>query len=128
MPAHNRIHVCENPRVVEAAADAGRTAPLPSGSATTVVLRLLDALADTGCTFAYHGDFDWDDQGPPVRTRREQAARRASTLDRAVRTMSFLRTREGGRISAVRRRGRSRARPRRWCPGRVRRSRRPSTR
>lgn len=56
-----RIHVCENPRVVEAAADAGRTAPLicTSGSATTVVLTLLDALAATGCAFAYHGDFDW---------------------------------------------------------------------
>ncbi|GAA2660871.1 TIGR02679 family protein [Streptomyces vastus] len=56
-----RIHVCENPRIVEAAADAGCTAPLicTSGSATTVVLTLLDALAATGCAFAYHGDFDW---------------------------------------------------------------------
>ncbi|MFD4953435.1 DUF2399 domain-containing protein [Streptomyces sp. NPDC058451] len=30
-----------------------------SGNATTVVLTLLDTLADAGCTFAYHGDFDW---------------------------------------------------------------------
>jgi uncharacterized protein (TIGR02679 family) len=30
-----------------------------SGSAATVVLTLLDALAATGCRFAYHGDFDW---------------------------------------------------------------------
>ncbi len=47
--------------MVEAAADAGRTAPLicASGSAVTVVLTLLDALAATGCTFVYHGDFDW---------------------------------------------------------------------
>jgi uncharacterized protein (TIGR02679 family) len=61
MPPGTRVHVCENPRVVEAAADADRTAPLvcTSGSATTVVLSLLDALASSGCAFAYHGDFDW---------------------------------------------------------------------
>ncbi|MEV5526825.1 TIGR02679 family protein [Streptomyces prunicolor] len=61
LPPHTRIRVCENPRVVEAAADTGRTAPLicTSGSATTVVLALLDALAATGSVFAYHGDFDW---------------------------------------------------------------------
>ncbi|NGO15331.1 TIGR02679 family protein [Streptomyces sp. HC44] len=61
LPAHTRVHVCENPRVVEAAADAGCTAALicTSGSATTVVLTLLDALAAAGCAFAYHGDFDW---------------------------------------------------------------------
>lgn len=61
MPPGTRVHVCENPRVVEAAADADRTAPLvcTSGSATTVVLSLLDALASAGCAFAYHGDFDW---------------------------------------------------------------------
>lgn len=61
MPPGTRVHVCENPRVVEAAADTARTAPLicTSGSATTVVLTLLDALAAAGCTFAYHGDFDW---------------------------------------------------------------------
>ncbi|MEE1766321.1 TIGR02679 family protein [Streptomyces sp. SP18BB07] len=61
LPRGTRVHVCENPRVVEAAADAGRTAPLicTSGSATTVVLTLLDTLAATDCAFAYHGDFDW---------------------------------------------------------------------
>ncbi|MGI3202745.1 TIGR02679 family protein [Streptomyces sp. GLT-R25] len=61
MPSRTRIHVCENPRVVEAAADAGCAAALicTSGSATTVVLTLLDALAAAGCAFAYHGDFDW---------------------------------------------------------------------
>ncbi|WP_405879405.1 TIGR02679 family protein [Streptomyces sp. NBC_01384] len=61
LPPRTRIHVCENPRVVEAAADAGCTAPLicTSGSATTVVLTLLDTLAAADCTFAYHGDFDW---------------------------------------------------------------------
>ncbi|MEV0036338.1 DUF2399 domain-containing protein [Streptomyces sp. NPDC050804] len=30
-----------------------------SGSAATVVLTLLDALAAASCHFAYHGDFDW---------------------------------------------------------------------
>ncbi|MFC9410017.1 TIGR02679 family protein [[Kitasatospora] papulosa] len=55
------IHICENPRVVEAAADAACTKPLvcTSGSAATVVLTLLNALASTGCSFVYHGDFDW---------------------------------------------------------------------
>ncbi|MEU9338735.1 TIGR02679 family protein [Streptomyces sp. NPDC048290] len=61
LPAGTLIHLCENPRVVEAAADASCVRPLvcTSGSAATVVLTLLDALAATGCRFAYHGDFDW---------------------------------------------------------------------
>ncbi len=61
LPAGTVIHICENPRVVEAAADAACVGPLvcTSGSAATVVLTLLDALAATGCRFAYHGDFDW---------------------------------------------------------------------
>ncbi|MFJ1678183.1 TIGR02679 family protein [Streptomyces sp. NPDC088251] len=60
LPAGTTIHICENPRVVEAAADAACAKPLvcTSGSAATVVLTLLDALAATGCRFAYHGDFD----------------------------------------------------------------------
>ncbi|MEU5516445.1 TIGR02679 family protein [Streptomyces griseoaurantiacus] len=61
LPAGTLIHICENPRVVEAAADAACVQPLvcTSGSAATVVFMLLDALAATGCHFAYHGDFDW---------------------------------------------------------------------
>ncbi|MFF7282344.1 TIGR02679 family protein [Streptomyces griseorubiginosus] len=61
LPAATLIHICENPRVVEAAADAACLQPLvcTSGSAATVVFTLLDALAATGCRFAYHGDFDW---------------------------------------------------------------------
>jgi len=61
LPAGTLIHICENPRVVEAAADAASVQPLvcTSGSAATVVFTLLDALAATGCRFAYHGDFDW---------------------------------------------------------------------
>jgi uncharacterized protein (TIGR02679 family) len=55
------VRVCENPRVVEAAADARCSSPLvcTSGSAATAVLTLLDKLAAAGCAFAYHGDFDW---------------------------------------------------------------------
>ncbi|MEU1406817.1 TIGR02679 family protein [Streptomyces sp. NPDC005728] len=61
LPAATLIHICENPRVVEAAADAACVQPLvcTSGSAATVVFTLLDALATAGCRFAYHGDFDW---------------------------------------------------------------------
>ncbi|MGW0790247.1 TIGR02679 family protein [Streptomyces sp. NPDC002911] len=61
LPAGTVVHICENPRVVEAAADAGCSKALvcTSGSAATVVLTLLDALTFTDCRFAYHGDFDW---------------------------------------------------------------------
>lgn len=61
LPAGTLVHICENPRVVEAAADAACVHPLvcTSGSAATVVMTLLDALAATACRFAYHGDFDW---------------------------------------------------------------------
>ncbi|WP_282704165.1 TIGR02679 family protein [Streptomyces sp. CC219B] len=61
LPAGTLVHICENPRVVEAAADAACIRPLvcTSGSAATVVFTLLDALAATGCHFEYHGDFDW---------------------------------------------------------------------
>ncbi|MFF4215762.1 TIGR02679 family protein [Streptomyces nondiastaticus] len=61
LPPGTLVRICENPRVVEAAADARCSQPLvcTSGSATTVVLTLLDALAAGGCRFAYHGDFDW---------------------------------------------------------------------
>ncbi|MGW9421996.1 TIGR02679 family protein [Streptomyces koyangensis] len=61
VPAGSVVHICENPRVVEAAADASCSQALvcTSGSAATVVLTLLDALASGDCHFAYHGDFDW---------------------------------------------------------------------
>jgi uncharacterized protein (TIGR02679 family) len=61
LPPDTLVRICENPRVVEAAADACCSQPLvcTSGSATTAVLTLLDSLAATGCHFAYHGDFDW---------------------------------------------------------------------
>ncbi|HEY8981432.1 MAG TPA: TIGR02679 family protein [Streptomyces sp.] len=61
LPPGTRVRICENPRILEAAADSRRTTPLicTSGSAATVVLTLLDTLAEAGCAFAYHGDFDW---------------------------------------------------------------------
>ncbi|MGY1397736.1 TIGR02679 family protein [Streptomyces sp. SS10] len=76
MPPGTRVRVCENPRVVEAAADAARRAPLvcTAGSATTVVLTLLDALAASGCTFVYHGDFDWPGIAGANRVIRRYAA------------------------------------------------------
>ncbi|MDJ1131871.1 TIGR02679 family protein [Streptomyces iconiensis] len=61
MPPGTLVRICENPHVVEAAADARCTEPLvcTSGNASTAVLTVLDALASAGCAFAYHGDFDW---------------------------------------------------------------------
>jgi uncharacterized protein (TIGR02679 family) len=61
LPPGTEVFVCENPRVVEAVADAGCQRPLvcTSGNPTTTVLALLDALTDAGATLAYRGDFDW---------------------------------------------------------------------
>ncbi|WP_433546455.1 TIGR02679 family protein [Streptomyces sp. CA-294286] len=85
LPAGTLIHICENPRVVEAAADAACVRPLvcTSGSAATVVLTLLDALAATGCRFAYHGDFDWPGIALANRVVRRYGARpwRMGTAD-----------------------------------------------
>ncbi|MGW5674709.1 TIGR02679 family protein [Streptomyces sp. NPDC003860] len=85
LPARTLIHICENPRVVEAAADAACVQPLvcTSGSAATVVFTLLDALAATGCRFAYHGDFDWPGVALANRVIRRYGARpwRMGTAD-----------------------------------------------
>ncbi|MQA97230.1 MAG: TIGR02679 family protein [Streptosporangiales bacterium] len=61
LPGGARVHVFENPRVLEAAADAAAGTPLvcASGSPSTVVLALLDGLTAGGAELAYHGDFDW---------------------------------------------------------------------
>jgi uncharacterized protein (TIGR02679 family) len=61
LPPGTEVFVCENPRIVEAAADAGCQRPLActSGNPGTTVLTLLDALADAGARLAYRGDFDW---------------------------------------------------------------------
>ncbi|WP_282202938.1 TIGR02679 family protein [Kitasatospora fiedleri] len=60
-PSDTPVHICENPRVVEAAAEArcGGALVCTSGSASTVVLELLDTLAAAGLRLRYHGDFDW---------------------------------------------------------------------
>ncbi|WEV78753.1 TIGR02679 family protein [Janibacter cremeus] len=57
-----RVLVCENPRVVEALAEAevdGWAAVCTSGQSNLVVDSLLTALADSGAHLRYHGDFDW---------------------------------------------------------------------
>lgn len=61
LPPGTEVFVCENPRVVEAAADAGCRRPLActSGNPSTTVLALLDALVGAGARLAYRGDFDW---------------------------------------------------------------------
>jgi uncharacterized protein (TIGR02679 family) len=61
LPPGTEVFVCENPRVVEAVADAGCQRPLvcTSGNPTTAVLALLDALTGAGASLAYRGDFDW---------------------------------------------------------------------
>lgn len=56
------VQVCENPRVVEAAATAGLTEVAlvcTAGSPSTVVLDLLARLVAAGARLRYHGDFDW---------------------------------------------------------------------
>ncbi|HEX3592109.1 MAG TPA: TIGR02679 family protein [Pseudonocardiaceae bacterium] len=57
------VHLCENPIVLASAADELGSACPPlvclNGQPSTAVVRLLDLLAGSGATFAYHGDFDW---------------------------------------------------------------------
>ncbi|PRY21309.1 TIGR02679 family protein [Pseudosporangium ferrugineum] len=60
--APQTIYVCENPRVLEAVADAAwdRAVVCTMGNPTTVTLALLDALTRSpDVVLAYHGDFDW---------------------------------------------------------------------
>jgi hypothetical protein len=60
--APQTVYVCENPRVLEAAAQAcTRVAMVCTlGNPTTVTLSLLEQLASVdGVHLAYHGDFDW---------------------------------------------------------------------
>jgi uncharacterized protein (TIGR02679 family) len=60
-PDDGVVHVCENPRVLEAALDAGtrRALVCSQGQPAVVVTALLRLLADFGCELRYHGDFDW---------------------------------------------------------------------
>jgi uncharacterized protein (TIGR02679 family) len=56
------VLVCENPRVLELAAQrpGGRALVVCAmGNPATVVIDLLSRLHEAGCTLNYHGDFDW---------------------------------------------------------------------
>ncbi len=56
------VLVCENPRVLEAMAEAyGGQVPVlcTSGEPNTVVSTVVGHLAGAGCDLMYHGDFDW---------------------------------------------------------------------
>jgi uncharacterized protein (TIGR02679 family) len=55
------VWVCENPRVLEAAMDAGTHAAVicAAGSPTVVVTSLLERLVADGAVLRYRGDFDW---------------------------------------------------------------------
>ncbi len=61
LPESTLVSVCENPRVLEAAMDAGVRAPLvcTAGSAAVVTISLLRQLVEGGAALRYHGDFDW---------------------------------------------------------------------
>ncbi len=55
------VQVCENPQVVQAAAELGTTAPLLclQGNPSTVGALLVERLLVEGAVVRYHGDFDW---------------------------------------------------------------------
>lgn len=61
LPSGAVVYVCENPRVVEAAVEAGVHVPLvsTSGNATTVVHTLLAELTAAGARLHCRGDSDW---------------------------------------------------------------------
>jgi uncharacterized protein (TIGR02679 family) len=61
VPRGIAVHVCENPRVLQAAAEAGVGGPLicTSGNANTTVIALLDLLAADDVDYRFRGDFDW---------------------------------------------------------------------
>lgn len=60
-PDDGVVYVCENPRVLEAAVDAGSRHALvcSQGQPAVVVMSLLRLLAEGGFELRYHGDFDW---------------------------------------------------------------------
>ena len=55
------VWVCENPRILEAAMDAGSRAAVvcTAGNPMVVVTALLERLAADGARLWYRGDFDW---------------------------------------------------------------------
>jgi uncharacterized protein (TIGR02679 family) len=58
------VFVCENPTIVDVAANKLSTACRPlvciDGQPKTASRLLLDALVEAGIRIRYHGDFDWD--------------------------------------------------------------------
>jgi uncharacterized protein (TIGR02679 family) len=62
-PGSGPISVCENPSVVEAAAERLGAAALPlvsvEGRPSVAAVRLVAHLLEAGCELRYHGDFDW---------------------------------------------------------------------
>jgi uncharacterized protein (TIGR02679 family) len=60
VPRGTDILVCENPRIVEAAAQAAVPSPVvaTNGNPSGAVLLLLRQLLDAGARLRYHGDFD----------------------------------------------------------------------
>jgi uncharacterized protein (TIGR02679 family) len=61
VPAAGMVYVCENPRVLEAAVDAGSRHAIvcTMGQPAVVVTAVLDRLGAAGAQLRYHGDFDW---------------------------------------------------------------------
>lgn len=61
VPKGKTVWVCENPRVLEAAMEAGAGATIvcTSGNPTVVATTLLERLAGDGVRLFYRGDFDW---------------------------------------------------------------------
>jgi uncharacterized protein (TIGR02679 family) len=55
------VHACENPQVMQAAADRAVPAPLLclQGNPSAAGTLLVDRLVDDGARVRYHGDFDW---------------------------------------------------------------------
>ncbi|MGH9242810.1 MAG: TIGR02679 family protein [Acidimicrobiales bacterium] len=60
-PSDEVVYVSENPRVLEAAIDAGCQRPMvcTMGQPAVVVTALLERLDAAGAELCYHGDFDW---------------------------------------------------------------------
>jgi len=60
-PPDGVVHVCENPRVLEAALDAGARGAVVCtlGQPTVVVTAVLERVGGAGADLRYHGDFDW---------------------------------------------------------------------
>jgi len=55
------VFACENPQILQAAAEAGATRPVVCffGNPTSAGWLVLDRLVRVGAQVAYHGDFDW---------------------------------------------------------------------